>query len=118
MRVAAIVRRHPFDRQPAEPESVASTAVTAPAGAPFPAFLAAIDAWPILPFLATALVLGLIAIVLGLRTTRRDAPDPESAEREITDALQRRTLRAGRPLRDDAQTDTDDSSGGASTQPS
>lgn len=96
---------------------MASTAVTAPEGAPFPAFLAAIDAWPILPFLATALVLGLIAIVLGLRATRRDSPDPESAEREITDGLQRRTLRAGRLLRNDAPSDTDDSSGGASAQP-
>jgi len=97
---------------------VASTAVTAPVGAPSVAFLTAIDAWPILPLLATALVLGLIAIVLGLHATRRNSPDPESAEREITDALLRRTLRAGRPLRDDAPTDTDDSSGGASAQPS
>lgn len=71
----------------------------------------AIDGWTVLSVLTTAVVLGIIASLIGRRVGRRDSPDPASADRRIGDVLQRRTLRAGGLLPADAPPDVDDSAG-------
>lgn len=92
---------------------VANAAVTASGGAPSVAFALTIDAWTILSVLSTALVLGMIATLLGLRVGGRDPDGAESAERDISGVLARRTLRAGTILPDDVPPETDQAAGDA-----
>ncbi len=90
--------------------------MTAPEGAPSVAFVSSIDAWIALSVVGAAIVLGLVAGMLGIRATRRESNDLASTEREISEVLAKRTLRAGRPLPDDPSPDADDSSGAASAE--